>query len=354
MINKLKHYISYRIICLIVLFELLILTLLVVDAWIAIRDGIFYTHLIFLYILFGLLNVILYRWIYKPYRKNTKLMQLFVSGYTLQGILDQKDFIDPSTEQVIAKVNEVLNANERMNSYRRQAEYIALQNQINPHFLYNTLEGIRGEALQRGLNSVAEMTEALATFFRYNMSNREHIVTLEDELHNAENYFKIQEFRFGERIRLEIELEEEKEVLEYKLPKLTLQPIIENAIYHGLERKVDKGTVRIKIETTPSRMIITVSDDGLGMDQNQLKELNYKLNNFYYEYNPTDIESKGGIALVNVNRRIKLLFGEEYGLCVYSTYQVGTDVEITIPLIKRERKYERGNITVGKPDAGKG
>jgi two-component system sensor histidine kinase YesM len=168
----------------------------------------------------------------------------------------------------------------------------------------------------------------------------EHLVTLEDELANIENYYIIQQYRFGERLNLSIEYdgEDRAEMLKCRLPKLTLQPIVENSIFHGIERKMGKGNVCIKIETTPKRLIITVSDDGLGMEEERLRELNEKLNTQSFDYVRPNDEKKAGIGIINVNNRIKLIFGEEYGINIYSTVNAGTDVEITLPLITREER----------------
>lgn len=176
-------------------------------------------------------------------------------GYTLQGIYELKYPLSPEFEETINKFKSFVDVNEMINASKRQAQYLALQNQINPHFLYNSLEGIRGEAISAGLNSLAEMTEALATFFRYIISNMEHLVTLEDELESIENYFIIQRYRFGERLNLNIEYdyEEKDEILKYRLPKLTLEPIVENSIFHGIERKMGNGNISIRIDTTPKK-----------------------------------------------------------------------------------------------------
>ncbi len=281
-----------------------------------------------------------YRWVWLPYQETEKVLQLFASGYTLQGIYELRYPFSPKMENTLKKLKAHLNTNELISATRKQAQYLALQNQINPHFLYNTLEGIRGEAIAAGLDNVAEMTEALATFFRYTISNVENLVTLEDELTNIENYYIIQQYRFGERLNLSIvyDCEDREEILKYRMPKLTLQPIVENSIFHGIERKIGRGNIRIKIETTPKRLIITVSDDGMGMEESRLRELNEKLNIQSLEYVNPDGEKKGGIAIINVNNRIKLLFGEQYGIVLYSTVNVGTDVEITLPLIAGEEK----------------
>jgi len=277
-----------------------------------------------------------YKWVYKPYKETNKAYSLFAEGLILQGIFDLRCPISPQIDKATMRFRDMLDTKELISISKKQAEYLALQNQINPHFLYNTLEGIRSEALCAGMDGVAQMTETLAKFFRYTISNVDNLVTLEDELSNIENYYSIQQYRFGDRLRVSIEYgeEDEKDVLMLCLPKLTLQPIIENSIYHGIERKIGIGNLRIKIQTTLDRLIITISDDGLGMNQEQLKILNKKLREISLDGVAPDNNKKGGIAIANVNNRIKLLFGEEYGIYIYSTLDVGTDVTITLPKIK--------------------
>lgn len=281
-----------------------------------------------------------YRLVVAPYRETRKIYEQFVMGYVLNDLFHLRHPLTPEGERVLLKLNEMIDRNNLINVSKKQAEYLALQNQINPHFLYNTLEGIRSEALLAGLDGVAEMTEALATFFRYTISQVEHLVTLEDELANIENYYYIQQFRFGDKLALCIEYDQEDdlnrlEILQYCLPKLTLQPIVENSIYHGIERKIGKGNLVIRIGTSDERLRIRVSDDGMGMEEETLRQLNERLSRLSMD----DVESqsgrRGGIAVVNVNNRIKLLFGEEYGVVFYSKEGVGTDVVITLPLVKQ-------------------
>lgn len=291
----------------------------------------------------ALLSAILYlghRWVYLPYRETEKMLNLFVDGYSMQSFHELRHPYSPAMESALEKLNGMMDTSELINASKKQAQYLALQNQINPHFLYNTLEGIRGEAITAGLDNVAKMTEALSTFFRYTISNVEQLVTLEDELHNIDNYYIIQRYRFGERINLFVDCDEEdrEELYQYRMPKLTLQPIVENAIIHGIERKIDRGNIRIKLEATSKRLIITVSDDGAGMDETRLRELNRELETPSLDFVKPDREKRGGIAIINVNSRIRLLFGEEYGISIYSTVDVGTDVEITLPLLTGNAK----------------
>lgn len=217
---------------------------------------------------------------------------------------------------------------------QKQAEYLALQNQINPHFLYNTLEAIRADALVAGCENIADTTEALATFFRYTITDVRRFVTLSDELDNVDNYFIIQKFRFGDKLDMNVELESE-ELMGARMPKLLLQPLVENAISHGLECKVGEGTVTIVVESSEKNLFIHVKDDGMGMQEEKVQELNQ----IFYSHDKTrkrygqEKNQKGGIALPNVNSRIKLLFGEDYGLHIFSVEGIGTEMRMTLPLM---------------------
>ncbi len=224
---------------------------------------------------------------------------------------------------------------------RQQFQYAELQNQINPHFLYNTLETIRGQAIIDDNYKIAEMTEALAKYFRYNISKDKDAVTLEQELENIRNYIQIQQYRFQDRFVFRIcphvAYEEYAGCL---IPKMTLQPIVENAIFHGMEEKLGLSHLSIHIETTQDRLIILVSDDGVGMDEETLSRLQRRMQGMEDEDGQPKGSGHHGIAMHNVNSRLKMLYGEEYGLVVNSTKGLGTEVEITIPRVVREETSE--------------
>lgn len=284
-----------------------------------------------------------WRYLYVPYRETEKIYKLFATGYTFDGVFEMRHQVSPGSEKAIRHIKELVSADEWLNASKRQAQYLALQNQINPHFLYNTLEGIRGEALACGNESIAMMTEALATFFRYTISKVENLATLEDELFNVENYFLIQQYRFGKRLSLMVEFDSEDDkaaLMQCCLPKLTLQPIVENAIVHGLEGKIGNGCVTIRVQGTEKRMIITVRDDGLGMNEQQVNTLRHRLSISYADNVHMEREGRGGIAIANVNNRIRLLFGENYGILVYSVLGQGTDVELTLPLMPKTARRQ--------------
>lgn len=285
-------------------------------------------------------------WISRPYQQAEKTMERFLEGYmVMAGDGARAALLTPTTAEEMKFMEHFLHSPQMMDLNKRQAQYLALQNQINPHFLYNTLESIRGEALIAGLDGVADMTEALAKFFRYTITKVENLVSVEEELDNCETYFGIQKYRFGDRLNLHIEYDpkEYEKIMNCRIPKLTLQPILENSIIHGTELKIGAGNLYIRFACTQDRLVICISDDGVGMDEETLAALNRKLGRGNDSFSSPD-EKKGGIALVNVNNRIHLIFGDEYGMHVYSVQQRGTDVEITIPITANDRDVKNRSV----------
>ena len=209
--------------------------------------------------------------------------------------------------------------------------FAQLQNQINPHFLYNTLENIRARAILDDNAVIADMTEALSKFFRYNISKRSDVVRLSEELDNIRTYMHIQQYRFSNKFDFQVYLHDaDASVMETQIPKMTLQPVVENAIFHGMENKIGKGHIEIHIESDENHVFVLVEDDGVGMSPEQLRELQEKLAR--KPDGTWEASSRGdGIAMRNVNNRLKLFFGEECGITVSSTEGVGTEVELTLP-----------------------
>ena len=239
----------------------------------------------------------------------------------------------PDLQRFFDDIEKRLHGEEITRLQQKQAEYLALQNQINPHFLYNALEAIRSDALLANCTEIAETTESLATFFRYTISNVQEYVTFSDELDNAENYFTIQRCRFGDKLSMELEMENEA-LLEARMPKLILQPLVENAVSHGLEGKIEQGTVRIIVENSAQTLFLRVRDDGIGMPEDQVNRLNAQFASG--DTAAASAQQRGGIALRNVNSRIRLMFGENYGLHIFSAAGVGTECCVTLPLLLQE------------------
>lgn len=212
---------------------------------------------------------------------------------------------------------------------KRQAELNALQSQINPHFLYNTLDSIRGQMLAVDLDNAANTVEALSNLFRYSINPRTVYNTLEQELENVQNYMRIITYRFGGRIRFREVIDDDcTYILNCEMPKLTLQPIIENAIQHGLETRKQDGLITVRAFVHQQGLHIQVSDNGIGIPQDALDELNRRLR----EGSPILKTQGSGIGLVNVNERIRMLYGGDYGLYVNSDVGIGTEVHILLPV----------------------
>lgn len=211
-----------------------------------------------------------------------------------------------------------------------EIEYKLLQSQINPHFLYNTLDSIRSEALKHNENEIASMIERLSRFFRYSISSTGNFVKISEELNHINDYYYIQKFRFEERLEMVIKIDSE-ELKECYIPKMTLQPLIENAITHGLEKKLSPGLIMIHIFGTKQKVYIQIEDNGVGIESELLKKINDKLISSDLKFDR--ISKNSGIALLNVNARLKMFFGKTYGIKVRSLVNVGTTMEIIVPRV---------------------
>lgn len=240
-----------------------------------------------------------------------------------------KKIIDIHTGDVL-KARERYYENEIL---KKQTELLMLQNQINPHFLYNALECIRAEAVIKDNPEIADMTYTISNFFRYSISTKGDFVSLSDEINVIYNYMKIQQYRFRDRFLLQVNLPDSWDAIKDSLiPKLTLQPIIENSIVHAFNDVIEDAVITIEIVHTKSHINIRISDNGKGMDTAASQQLNRSLSQELFTSLQPGRKSTG-LALWNVNRRLKLFFGETYGLSISSTPALGTDIEIHIPYI---------------------
>lgn len=285
--------------------------------------------------------VVVRKYIISEQKKTESIMEEYVSERTDLEHLNHTLPITEGYSHLIAYLMNVDDKKEMLKYSIEQSKLIALQNQINPHFLYNTLDAIRGDALDANCMEIASITEALASFFHYSISDLDRLATLAQELENVREYFRIQQFRFGENLKLEFQCEEDfDEICRFCIPRMTLQPLVENAISHGLECKEKKGTIRICLVQSQYELIIKVIDDGIGMEKEEVDKINEVLHSSGTGH--LKKEGRGGIALTNINIRIKLIFGTEYGITLFSCKNVGTTVQINVPLVERNGLYEEG------------
>ena len=204
----------------------------------------------------------------------------------------------------------------------RKAEFELLQAQINPHFLYNTLDAIVWSAEAGNQKQVVKMVGSLSEFFRSSLNKGKELVRVREELSHARSYLEIQQIRYQDILSYEIDVPEE--LFEYEIPKITVQPIVENALYHGIKNRRGGGKITITGQESESDYRLIVTDDGMGMDSERLNEITRGLS----DKAPEDAKIYG---LYNVNERIRLFYGEEYGISIESEYDRGTTVTIRLP-----------------------
>jgi two-component system sensor histidine kinase YesM len=206
---------------------------------------------------------------------------------------------------------------------KKEAEMRALQSQINPHFIYNTLETIRMMAELNDDDRVSAMTYNLGQMLRYSLTKGVEVGTVASELEHLEHYLFLQNMRFNDKFTLKLDVPDH--IKRLPMLKLVLQPIVENSIYHGLEKREGPGEISISAYHLGTDTYFVLSDDGVGMSKETVYKINDRFNKLIY-----DKDSKGGIGLQNVNERIKLHYGSEYGLQVESRLGQGTKVIMKI------------------------
>lgn len=213
---------------------------------------------------------------------------------------------------------------EQINTRQKEVEFKMLASQINPHFLYNTLETIRMQARVKNQPEIEELAKMLAKIMRHNIQVGDSLQPVPEELKLVQYYLKIQDYRFHDRITYEI-LADEGKIAPLKMMPLLIQPFVENAFVHGLEGKESGGLIQIKVDVR-THLWITISDNGCGMDEQELKEVIHNLNDF-------DNLDRTHIGICNVNQRIKLQYGEDYGVTIESVKNEGTKVTIRLPIL---------------------
>jgi two-component system sensor histidine kinase YesM len=220
----------------------------------------------------------------------------------------------------------------------RKAELRTLQAQINPHFLYNTLDAIVWKAEAGDMEEVIHLTSALSDFFRISLSSGADWIPISQEKKHIEGYLKIQQTRYRDIMQYEIDIPDE--IKDYYILKLLLQPLVENALYHGLKIKRGGGVIKVSGKLSDGYLVFSVKDTGLGMTPEQLLALNERMK----LGQPTVSEGGGGFGLVNVNLRIRLYYNQPEGLNITSGPD-GTEVSFRVPCRTREEIYENESVS---------
>lgn len=213
----------------------------------------------------------------------------------------------------------------------RKADLRLLQEQINPHFLYNTLDTIvwliEAEETDKAVNMVVTLSE----FFRLVLSRGKEFITVREEEQHISSYLEIQEVRYHDILEYDVQIDQS--LYEFEIPKLTLQPLVENALYHGIKYKRAKGYIHVNGERDGDTIRLTVRDNGVGMDEEELQELRKEISR------PCK-ETEKGFGLANVNERIHMYFGPEYGMTITSRKGKGTIVEVVIPIVQEKKMWK--------------
>ncbi len=259
----------------------------------------------------------------KPIRKLTKAAHRIQTGdFTVRCQVLSKDEVGMLSEvfnEMIVKIGDLLEGIKSEQKKKREFELALIQEQIKPHFLYNTLELIYVLCKTDKSKEGAETTRALADYYRTSLSNGKEIVPIRDEIKNIENYLYIQMERYSDIIDFKIQVD--PQINNCNILKMTLQPLVENAIYHGLKEKGTGGSILITGQLKEENVILEVSDDGIGMDEETLSLLLGK----------EAQNSRKHFGLQSVDERIKLYFGENYGIMVHSQKNAGTRITVSIP-----------------------
>lgn len=225
------------------------------------------------------------------------------------------------------KIQQLMEQNTAVQEQKRKSEIKALRSQINPHFLYNTLDSIIWMAEGEKNKEVVLMTAALARLLRQSISNDNERITLAKEIEYTRSYLTIQQMRYKDKLEYEIDME--PDIMMEEIINLILQPLVENAIYHGIKYKGSKGKIKIKGFGEADKIIIRISDNGIGMAPEELANIIDK---------SRESEGKNGVGVYNVHTRLLLYYGEDYGLHFESVQGEGTTVTVTIPRYFREER----------------
>lgn len=275
------------------------------------------------------LSVVISKGISKPVQNLSKrMLEVGEGNFNVYSDYESKDEIGVLSRhfnEMVRQVKQLIKKVYQEELLKQKAELKSLRMQINPHFLYNTLESINWMARMRGAPEIGKMVKALGDLMRASIGG-EDFISIREEMKNIENYLTIQKFRYGDKIEAEMNIK--PEIFDVRIPKLILQPIVENAIVHGIENKIGNGKINIEGFIESQVMVLQVKDDGIGMDE----EVSLKILSDSYKLHSS--EKHTHIGLKNVDKRIKMYYGENYGIKIQSRKECGTCVSIYLPVNK--------------------
>lgn len=284
-------------------------------------------------ILFALLSYYLSLFITSPIKRLTKVMQNGKEGIFAENpdhyFNYEINHLNDMYNQMVKQINYLIEVVYEKEIIRSKSEIKALHSQINPHFLFNTLDSLYWMLISKGEEKLAQFVITLADLFRYTIqpNGQEGFVSIEEEIEQVKRYTDIMLIRWQDRLQVEIDASEHTK--QYKIPKLTIQPLLENAINHGIEPKGDGGIVQLLVREKDGVVTFVIKDNGIGIEEERLKKIQKRLQS---GTSMTSLSKGTGIGLFNVHKLIQLHFGEEFGLQINSQLNTGTTVVLRIPV----------------------
>lgn len=271
----------------------------------------------------------------KPITRLARSMQS-IDGY-VDGTLEHPQSVVKSNDEIkileqsyllmLQKIDQLINQEYKQKIELQSAQLMALQAQINPHFMYNTLQMMGAMAIEKESPEIYSVISAFSNMMRYNMRITEDLVTIEEELDNLENYIQIQQLRFERKLNMVYEIDSNLKA--YRIPKLTLQPIVENCYKHGFSKKLQEWHIIVRIQSADDEISIMISDNGKGIRKNRLLQIQDGLEKSTSHL----VSGSENLGVKNIDSRLKLHFGKNYGLVIESVEDQGVKVSMRLPKI---------------------
>ena len=287
------------------------------------------------------------RSIYTPIKKlhdvTTTITKNDLQALVTSDNIDEITELGMSFNIMIGKIRELLDSKIKEQENLKKAELRALQAQVNPHFLYNTLDTIIWMAESNKTDQVIEIVGALSKFFRISLSKGRDWITIEEEVERTQSYLTIQKMRYRDIMDFQIEIDDR--VAHYTILKLILQPLVENALYHGIKNKRQGGTIVVRVsQKEENEILLEVEDNGIGFTPEKMTQIRRELDD-----DSGDIRLESGFGIGNVNKRVRLYYGKQYGLSVRSEYNTGTCVALIIPAKSGDNDEDDSSAQTNRP-----